>query len=197
MGIVFLGPFIGVALPLTIIQMLWVNLIMDTFAALALATEPPNPEVITRTPRNPAAFIITPEMLRHIAIAGLSFLFILTGFLLYLNRNGEATIYESVFILYYLCDVAVLEYVNVRCLGSNRSAFAGLIHNGGFMAIATIILLGQILIVQFGGSVFRTVPLSLTDWMAITVLTSIVLWVGELGRFFKRSGDWLLFACCC
>lgn len=76
---------------------------------------------------------------------------------------------------------------NARCLGSNRSAFTGLIHNPGFIAIATIILVGQILIVQFGGSVFRTVPLSLTDWIAITVLTSIVLWIGEFGRFFQRD----------
>ena len=76
---------------------------------------------------------------------------------------------------------------NARCLGSNRSAFTGLIHNRGFMAIATIILVGQILIVQFGGSVFRTVPLSLTDWITITALTSVVLWLGELGRLWKRS----------
>lgn len=189
LGIVFLGPFIGVALPLTIIQMLWVNLIMDTFAALALATEPPNPEVITRTPRNPAAFIITSEMLRHIVITGLSFLFILTGFLLYLDRNGEATTYELSLFFTTFVMLQFWNMFNVRCLGSNRSAFAGLIHNRGFMAIATVILVGQILIVQFGGSVFRTVPLSLTDWIAITVLTSVVLWVGELKRFFKRSGD--------
>lgn len=187
LGIVLLGPFIGVAIPLTIIQMLWVNLIMDTFAALALATEPPNPEVMARTPRNPAAFIITPEMLRYIAIAGLSFLFILTGFLLYLNRNGEATIYELSLFFTTFVMLQFWNMFNARCLGSNRSALTGLIYNRGFMAIATIILVGQILIVQFGGSVFRTVPLSLTDWITITALTSLVLWVGELGRFQKRS----------
>lgn len=187
LGIVFLGPFIGVAIPLTIIQMLWVNLIMDTFAALALATEPPNPEVMARTPRNPEAFIITPIMLRQIAIAGLSFLFILTGFLLYLNRNDEATTYELTLFFTTFVMLQFWNMFNARCLGSNRSAFKGLIHNKGFMAIATIILLGQILIVQFGGSVFRTIPLSLTDWIAITLLTSVVLWVGELGRLRMRS----------
>ena len=76
---------------------------------------------------------------------------------------------------------------NARCLGSNSSAFTGLIHNRGFIAITTIILVGQIFIVQFGGSVFRTIPLFLTDWIAITVLTSVVLWVGELGRFLVRN----------
>lgn len=187
LGIVFLGPFIGVAMPLTIIQMLWVNLIMDTFAALALATEPPNPEVMARTPRNPEAFIITPEMLRYVTIAGLSFLLILTGFLLYLNRNGEATTYELSLFFTTFVMLQFWNMFNARCLGSNRSAFTGLIHNPGFIAIATIILVGQILIVQFGGSVFRTVPLSLTDWIAITVLTSIVLWIGEFGRFFQRD----------
>ena len=190
LGIVFLGPFIGVTIPLTIIQMLWVNLIMDTFAALALATEPPNPEVMARTPRNPEAFIITPIMLRQIAIAGLSFLFILTGFLLYLNRNGEATTYELTLFFTTFVMLQFWNMFNARCLGSNRSAFTGLINNRGFMAIATIILLGQILIVQFGGSAFRTIPLSLNDWIIITLLTSVVLWVGELGRFFKRN-TWL------
>ncbi|PSB11256.1 calcium-translocating P-type ATPase, PMCA-type [Pleurocapsa sp. CCALA 161] len=187
LGIVFLGPFIGVAIPLTIIQMLWVNLIMDTFAALALATESPNPEVITRTPRNPEAFIITPEMLRHIALAGLSFLFILTGFLLYLDRNGEATIYELTLFFTTFVMLQFWNMFNARCLGSNRSAFTGLIHNPSFIAIATIILVGQILIVQLGGSVFRTVPLSLIDWFAITLVTSFVLWIGELGRFLVRD----------
>ena len=186
LGIVLLAPFIGVALPLTVTQMLWVNLIMDTFAALALATEPPNPKVIDRTPRHKDAFIISPEMLRNISTVGFSFLAILTGFLLYIGRDGEITTYELSLFFTTFVMLQFWNMFNARCLGSTQSAFKGLFQNKAFVAIASIILFGQILIIQFGGNVFRTVPLSLKDWLIITGSTSIVLVIGEVKRYFAK-----------
>jgi Ca2+-transporting ATPase len=186
LGIAFLGPFIGVGLPLTVTQMLWVNLIMDTFAALALATEPPHDEVIKESPRHPDAFIISPAMTKNILVSGLSFLVFLVGFLRYLLQDGqiserELTIFFATFVFLQFWNL-----FNARCLGLRQSALTGLMQNQAFLAIAAAIFFGQILIVQFGGSVFRTVPLSVRDWLGIILGTSVVLWLGELWRFYKR-----------
>ncbi len=186
LGIVLFGPFIGVAMPLTVTQMLWVNLIMDTFAALALATEPPNPQVIKRQPRPVEAFIISQPMLQNIITTGFSFLAILTGFLLYIGRDGSITTYELSLFFTTFVMLQFWNMFNARCLGSNQSAFKDLLQNKAFIAIASVIFFGQILIIQFGGSIFRTVPLSLTDWLTITSLTSIVLVIGEIKRSFAR-----------
>ncbi|ELS04090.1 plasma-membrane calcium-translocating P-type ATPase [Xenococcus sp. PCC 7305] len=186
LGIVLLGPFIGVALPLTVTQMLWVNLIMDTFAALALATEPPNPKVMEDSPRSPDAFIISPQMTKNIAIVGLIFLVILTGFLLYIGRDNQITDYELSLFFSFFVMLQFWNLFNARCLGLDKSAFANVTENKGFVLIATMIFLGQVFIIQFGGEMFRTVPLSLNDWLFIVGGTSIVLWIGELTRFFKR-----------
>ncbi|GAB4533974.1 MAG: hypothetical protein Tsb0014_19860 [Pleurocapsa sp.] len=187
LGIVLLGPFIGVAMPLTVTQMLWVNLIMDTFAALALASEPPNPEVINRSPRQAEAFIISPLMLRNIITTGLGFLLVLTAFLLYIGRDGDISDYELSLFFSTFVFLQFWNMFNARCLGSNRSAFTKLGQNKGFIAIATAIFVGQISIVQLGGTIFRTIPLSCSDWLAIVSLTSIVLWLGEWQRFKMRS----------
>ncbi len=186
LGIVLLGPFIGVALPLTVTQMLWVNLIMDTFAALALATEPPNPKVMEESPRSPEAFIISPMMYKNIVLVGLIFLVILTGFLLYIGQDNQISEYELSLFFSFFVMLQFWNLFNARCLGLNKSAFANVIKNKGFVLIASMILLGQILIIQFGGEMFRTVPLSLKDWLLVIGGTSIVLWIGEIVRFFKR-----------
>ena len=187
LGIALLGPFIGVALPLTVTQMLWVNLIMDTFAALALATEPPHWTVMEQPPRHPEAFIVSPAMARNIFSAGLGFLLFVIGFLLYLrSSDGEVSPYElSIFFAVFVL-LQFWNLFNARCLGLKQFAFSGLSKNRAFLAIAATIFVGQILIVQFGGSVFRTVPLSLRDWIAIVAGTSIVLWVGEIWRLIMR-----------
>lgn len=186
LGIAFWGPFIGIALPLTVTQMLWVNLIMDTFAALALAAEPPHWTVLGRPPRDPEAFIVTPSMGQNIFTTGLGFLIFLVGFLFYLRRDGDITPYElsvffTVFVLFQFWNL-----FNARCLGLKQSAFSGLWQNKGFVAIAMTIFIGQILIIQWGGKIFRTVPLSLSDWMSILAATSLVLWIGELWRLIVR-----------
>ena len=186
LGIALLGPFIGIELPLTVTQMLWVNLIMDTFAALALATEPPHWNVMERPPRSPEAFIVSPSMTRNIFTTGLCFLIFLVGFLIYLRQDGLVSAYElslffAVFVLLQFWNL-----FNARCLGLDKFVFSGLGKNKGFIAIAIAIFIGQILIIQFGGNVFRTVPLSFSHWITIILGTSLVLWIGELWRFLGR-----------
>jgi Ca2+-transporting ATPase len=188
--IALLGPFIGVQLPLTVIQMLWVNLIMDTFAALALATEPPHRDVLNRPPRRPEDFIVTREMAINIFGVGAIFVAVLLGFLGYLNNNSvvtedgkpltayEESIFFTVFVLLQFWNL-----FNARCLGLKQSALSGFWKNSSFLLIAASIFFGQVLIVQYGGSLFRTKPLGLMDWVFITGATSLVLWIGEIWRF--------------
>ncbi len=126
-------------------------------------------------------------MARNIFSAGLGFLLFLIGFLLYLrSSDGEVSPYElSIFFAVFVL-LQFWNLFNARCLGLKQFAFSGLSKNRAFLAIAATIFVGQILIVQFGGSVFRTVPLSLRDWIAIVAGTSIVLWVGEIWRLIMR-----------
>jgi Ca2+-transporting ATPase len=186
LGIALLGPFLGVELPLTVIQMLWVNLIMDTFAALALATEPPHPDVLRRPPRSPRAFIVTPTMARNIFGVASVFLVVLIVMIRYIQGDGKVENYElSVFFTTFVL-LQFWNLFNARCVGLTHSAFRGLLENKGFVVIALAILLGQVAIVQFGGSVFRTVPLRWGDWLLILAATSAVLWIGEISRWWRR-----------
>ncbi len=191
LGLAVLGPFIGFELPLTVMQMLWVNLIMDTFAALALATEPPNPAVLSRPPRRADAFIVSRQMAISVFGVGAVFLGILVALTLYLLSAGElakpdessrgGTILFTVFVLLQFWNL-----FNAKCMNRAGSVFPTLGNNPSFLLIAAAILVGQVLIVQFGGSVFRTVPLSLTDWLTLLAATSVVLVVGEVARFLRR-----------
>jgi Ca2+-transporting ATPase len=203
LGAIFLGPFIGFKLPLTVTQMLWVNLIMDTFAALALATEPPHWSVMKRQPRRPQEFIVTKGMARGIfGVAGV-FLLVLLSLLfvvqyvdlrdgLTINRAAtpelaarvtdyEITVFFTVFVLFQFWNL-----FNARCLGQTYSALSKLTENKGFLAIIASIFVGQLLITQYGGEIFRTVPLSLHDWGVLVLVTSLVLWCGELWRALAR-----------
>lgn len=185
-GIALLGPFIGIKFPLTVIQMLWVNLIMDTLAALALATEPPDESVMQRPPRDSQAFIVSGPMARHIFTVAPIFLGVLVGLLLFMQRDGVVTDYElSIFFTVFVL-LQFWNLFNARCLGLQQSAFANIGKNKWFLTIATAIFLGQILMVQFGGTMFRTVPLSWRDWVLIIAGTSVVLWIGELWRLVMR-----------
>ncbi|MBR2438450.1 MAG: calcium-translocating P-type ATPase, PMCA-type [Bacteroidales bacterium] len=180
------GPFIGIEFPLTVTQMLWVNLIMDTFAALALASEPSYNEVMKKKPRGINDFIISKSMMANIFGIGLLFLAILLGILVYMNKDGIVSIYElSVFFTIFVM-MQFWNMFNARTLGGNRSAFYKLKENRNFVVIAVLILVLQIIIIQFGGGFFRTEPLSLEHWAAIIAGTSMVLWIGELCRLFKR-----------
>jgi len=191
--IVLLGSLFGSELPLTVTQMLWVNLIMDTFAAGALASLPPSEEVMKRQPRDSNAFILVPRMRRIILGTGTAFVAILLG-LLYLFSHywggidtatpigmRNLTLFFTIFVLLQFWNM-----FNAKTYGSNRSAFHDLFKSEGFLLVAFLILAGQILVVHFGGSVFRTVPLSWGEWLTCILATSLVLWVGELFRAFKR-----------
>jgi Ca2+-transporting ATPase len=188
LGIALLGPVLGTQIPLTVTQMLWINLIMDTFAALALATEPPDPGVMRRPPRRPAELIVTAPMARAIFSVGGLFVLLLSGLLLYLGRGGvsryELSAFFSIFVMLQWWNLG-----NARRLGSSRSAFHGLRENRMFVAIVATVFVGQILIVQFGGDVFRTTPLSLPHWASIVAGTSVVLWAGEIRRLLARMHE--------
>jgi P-type Ca2+ transporter type 2C len=181
--IVLLGVIFGKELPLTVTQMLWVNLIMDTFAAIALASLPPNEKIMDQKPRKSSDFIISKTMRKHIFVVGLLFVIILMTLLSYFkDQSGTLTPenlsrFFTVFVLMQFWNM-----FNAKAFGSSRSAFHNLKHSPGFVLIALIILCGQFLIVQFGGEVFRTVPLPLSDWIIIVGATSIILWIGELQR---------------
>lgn len=182
-----LGPLMGIEFPMTIIQILWINLIMDTFAALALATEPSNDEVLKAPPRKVKDFIITRRMGRHIAVQSFAFLIILIGMLYYFGHNdGGMTPYKLSFFFTAFVLIQFWNLFNARCAGSTRSALSGLHKNPWFLVIAGAIITLQVAIVHFGGEVFRTVPLSIVDWGILLLGSSCVLWVGEAIRFAAR-----------
>ncbi|NET40787.1 calcium-translocating P-type ATPase, PMCA-type [Okeania sp. SIO2B3] len=184
-GIALLGPFIGINLPFTVTQLLWVNLIMDTFAALALATEPPNQKVMENTPRNSQDFIISKPMMVNIFSVAAVFLVFFVAFLLYIQKDRVVTPYELSLFFTTFVMLQFWNMFNAKCFGLKESAFSNISKNVSFVAIAAFIFVGQILMVQFGGAVFRTVPLSLKDWLVIIGGTSIVLWIGEIWRMIQ------------
>ena len=192
LGIALLGPFLGVALPLTVMQMLWVNLIMDSLAALAFATEPPDPEALRRPPRPPDAFIVTPAMTRIILGTALAFLGLFLVAAVGLRREfplaadsveglRNLSLFFGAFVFLQFWNM-----FNARGLGSNRSAFFGLGRSRGFLLVMLAIAAGQVLITQFGGRAFRTVPLGAADWCWIILGTSPVLGIGEAFRAWRR-----------
>ncbi|HCY00656.1 MAG TPA: haloacid dehalogenase, partial [Bacteroidales bacterium] len=186
LAIVLFGPLVGVTLPLTVVQMLWVNLIMDTFAALALATEPPHKEVMKQKPRKATDFIITLQMQRWIGISAVSFFVVLVVFLRLLKANNGITVYELTLFFNVFVMLQFWNLFNAKAMGSGKSALSNMGKSKSFLVIAALIFLGQVLIVQFGNNFFRTTPLTLYHWFLIFLSTSIVLWVGELFRFVNR-----------
>ena len=188
--IVMIGSLVGTSSPLTITQMLWVNLIMDTFAAGALASLPPNWSVMKERPRKSGEngdFIITKPMARSIFGVGFLFVVIQVAMLVWLNADGVMTPYEqSVFFTFFVM-LQFWNMFNAKAYMTGCSAFKGLFSNYTFLAVCALIVMGQLLIVSFGGVMFNVVPLSLESWAVITASTSVVLWVGEIVRLFKRK----------
>lgn len=180
------GPFIGIEFPLTVTQMLWVNLIMDTFAALALATEPSYREVMKKRPRRVKSFIVSRPMLFNIIDQGVLFLAVLLVLLFNYKADGDISIYELSKFFTIFVMLQFWNMFNARTLGGNNSAFYKLRENRSFIFIAIVIFVLQIVIIEFGGNFFRTSPLSMHDWVMIVSSTSVVLWAGEIVRFFKR-----------
>lgn len=185
--IVLLGSVIGTELPLTVTQMLWVNLIMDTFAALALASIPPSEKVMREKPRRSSDFIITRPMRNYIIGVGTLFLIVLLGMIYHFTYSDQGmTIYRLTVFFTFFVMLQFWNLFNVRVFGTSDSAFKGLSKSYGMELVVLIILIGQFLIVQFGGAVFRTVPLSWQTWLWVAGISSMVLWVGELIRLIQR-----------
>jgi Ca2+-transporting ATPase len=186
--IVLLGSILGHELPLTVTQMLWVNLIMDTFAAGALASLPPNEKVMQSKPRKSTDFIITPTMRSAILFVGLAFVALLMVILYFFtDENGDISRYDlsrffTIFVLLQFWNM-----FNAKAFATGKSAFNNIGNSIGFVIVAFIILIGQILIVEFGGDVFRTEPLSVKDWAIIIGSTSVVLWIGEIKRLVTKK----------
>ncbi|MBR2125252.1 MAG: calcium-translocating P-type ATPase, PMCA-type [Akkermansia sp.] len=188
-GIAALGPFIGCELPLTVTQMLWVNLIMDTFAALALASEPPSDDVMEQKPRNKMAFIITPTMWKWILGLGFTFVAALVAYVKTMpteSADPEAFRHSVTVLFTGFVMLQFWNLFNARVYGSNKSFVNGIFTNKSFLLIAAIILIGQVLAVEYGGNVFRTVSLSVQEWLLIAAATFPVLLVGEVVRFIAR-----------
>ncbi len=184
---VLLGAFFGTELPLTVTQMLWVNLIMDTFAAMALASIPPSADVMNEKPRKTDDFIITKAMRKNILGVGFCFLAILMTLIVIIKQMpadlvGQAlTQFFTIFVMLQFWNL-----FNASVFGTNHSVFKDSRHALGMLSVAIIILVGQILIVEFGGKVFRTEPMNFMTWVYIIAGTSFVLWIGEIYRWIKR-----------
>jgi len=182
-----LGSFFGTQLPLTVTQMLWINLIMDTFASLALSSIPPSKEVMTEKPRGLNDFIINKPMWMNIIITGLLFLGILIGMIYYDTvHDGTMTTYHLTVFFTVFVMLQFWNLFNTRVSGTHESIWKALPGSYGLLVVSCLILIGQILIVQFGGAVFRTVPLELGTWLKIIIGTSLTLWIGEIIRFCQR-----------
>ncbi len=184
------GSVIGTEMPLTVTQILWVNLIMDTFAALALASLPPSHEVMRDKPRKASEFIITKPMARGILFIGIVFFIIMFAFLVWCERHGAGSVIDVHELTLFFTTFVMLQFwnlLNAKCLGSVHSAFRHFLSDRGLALVLVLILVGQWIIVTFGGRMFRTLPLSLMEWVAITVVTGVlVLGGGELYRAIKR-----------
>ena len=207
--IVLIGAFLGTESPLTVTQMLWVNLIMDTFAALALASLPPNEKVMKNKPRKTTDHIIVPAMAKRIISIGLFFVVLLFGILQYFKHfditsltqfnlhdfgssffnyssgaglsSYELSLFFTIFVLLQFWNM-----FNAKAFMSGKSAFASISKSGGFLLIAVIIILGQWAIVTLGGDMFNVTPLHWKDWVICITATSIVLWTGEIIRIINN-----------
>ncbi|MDR1523809.1 MAG: calcium-translocating P-type ATPase, PMCA-type [Tannerella sp.] len=206
--IVLIGAFLGTDSPLTVTQMLWVNLIMDTFAALALASLPPNEKVMNDKPRKTTAHIINRSMAKGILSVGFIFVVLLFGLIQYFKhaditslstfgftefgRNFfnfgpgdglseyELSLFFTIFVMLQFWNM-----FNAKAFMSGKSAFYSLRESKGFLSIAVVILIGQWFIVTAGREMFNVVPLKYSDWGIIIGATSVVLWIGEIKRLFK------------
>ncbi len=182
------GSVIGTEMPLTVTQILWVNLIMDTFAALALASLPPSHEVMKDKPRKASDFIINKSIGFGILFCGIVFFLVMFALLVYCERRGkggvdvhELTMFFTTFVMIQFWNL-----FNAKALMSHHTAFRHFLKDKGMILVLVQVLVGQWIIVTFGGEMFRTTPLSLHEWLLIIGSTSVVIWAGELWRTFKR-----------
>ena len=202
--LVLCGAFMGTESPLTVTQMLWINLIMDTFAAMALASLPPSESVMKDRPRDRNAFILNKPMLREIIGVGGFFFLMLLGMLyifqhaevnqltdllhLQLGAKGHVSTYELTLLFTTFVMTHFFYLFNARAFETGRSAlhFKGC---NGLLTIVAIILVGQIAMVELPGlqQLFNVEGLKLTDWIIIIIGSSFVLWVREIWHLFTKK----------
>ena len=182
------GSVIGTEMPLTVTQILWVNLIMDTFAALALASLPPSHEVMKEKPRKASDFIINKSIGFGILFCGIVFFLVMFALLVYCERRGKGGVDVHELAMFFTTFVMIQFWnlFNAKALMSHHTAFRHFLKDKGMILVLVLVLVGQWIIVTFGGEMFRTTPLSLHEWLLIIGSTSIVLWVGEIWRALKR-----------
>lgn len=189
--LVLAGSAIGTELPLTVTQILWINLIMDTFAAMALASLPPSAEVMKSKPRRQTDFILTHRIQWAIIVVGLLMFAPMLAFLVWCEREmganagmdvHELTLFFTTFVMLQWWNL-----LNAKALGSDHSAFHQLLSDRTLLLVMLLVLVGQWGIVTFGGEMFRVTPLSLKEWGIIILVTSPVLWIGEILRLLKKS----------
>lgn len=201
--IVLVGAFMGTESPLTVTQMLWVNLIMDTFGAMALASLPPSQSVMKEKPRDRKAFILTKPMMKDIIGVGGFFFLLLVAFL-YIFQHTEITqmtdllhcqigeanglsSYEQTLLFSIFVWTHLWYMFNTRSFETGKSFFQ-LKMSKEFFSIVAIIFIGQIVIVEVLYDFFNCTPMKLVDWIIIVVLSSLVLWIRELWHLLtKRS----------
>lgn len=185
--VVFVGSIFGTEMPLTVVQILWVNIIMDTFAALAMASLPPNPAVMNEPPRPKDEFIITPAMARTIFTCGTIFVGVLLGMLFYWRATtGELsleqlTVFFSVFVFLQFWNM-----FNAKGFEACHSVLHDLRGSRTFFLVLLLIAVGQVLIVEFGGPVFRTTPLTWVQWLEVIGYTSLIAILGDVVRSIRR-----------
>ena len=189
LAISMVGSFLDTDIPLTVTQILWINLIVDTFASLALSTIPPSADVMKEQPRKSSDFILSSFVKKSVGITAGIFFAVLLGILFYFNRWGNNTIslHDLTVFFTFFVMLQFWNLMNARVLGSHQSAFSQLLNCKGLLFVMSMILIGQILIVEFGGKVFRTEPLDITTWLTIVAGSSLVLWIGEIVRYIQRK----------
>jgi Ca2+-transporting ATPase len=203
--IAFLGPFIGVRPPFTVLQLLWINVIMDTFAAIALCSEPPRPGLLKMKPKRRDENIVTPAMFKTILTTATFFVVVMIALLLGMTYGGwfaegsqesppnwefaplnvkQVSLFFTIYVFFQ-----VWNQINCRSLTPESSGFKGLFRNATFLSILLVIVIGQIVIVTFGGSVFKVQPLEPIDWALIIVGTASVLIFAEVARQIRKSAE--------
>jgi P-type Ca2+ transporter type 2C len=201
LAIALLGPFLGFRPPFTVLQLLWINVIMDTFAAIALCSESPRRQLMDLPPKRRDENILNRSMLTTIGVSASFFIVAMISLLLgmqyedWFAGHGEvsgeffpltvrqATIFFTVYVLFQFWN-----QINCRSLDPRSSGLAGLHRNRPFLIVSGLTLLGQILIVTFGGRIFQVEPLKLFDWLVILAATSSVVIFTELVRRIRRMG---------
>jgi Ca2+-transporting ATPase len=198
--IAFLGPFLGLKPPFTVLQLLWINVIMDTFAAIALCSEPPRANLMQRPPKRRDENILTPAMLGNIFITAAFFVVTMIALLLGMQHGGwfagdsptssefapltmrQATLFFTVYVFFQ-----VWNQINCRSLSPDESGLHRLFENPQFLVIASLTVVGQVLIVSLGGVVFHVEPLRVTDWLAVAGATASVLVFAEVMRRVRAA----------